>query len=67
MVRFGIAMYGLNPSGHALSEPFSLKPALSLVSELIQVKLLEKGAGIGYGETYHSTSGMDRHRAYRLC
>lgn len=52
MVRFGIAMYGLNPSGHALSEPFSLKPALSLVSELIQVKLLEKGAGIGYGETY---------------
>ena len=46
MVRFGIAMYGLNPSGHALSEPFSLKPALSLVSELIQVKLLEKGAGL---------------------
>ncbi|OTN77662.1 alanine racemase [Enterococcus sp. 8G7_MSG3316] len=52
MIRYGIAMYGLNPSGHALAAPFELKPALSLVSALIQVKLLEKGSGIGYGETY---------------
>jgi len=52
MIRYGIAMYGLNPSGHALEAPIPLKPALSLVSTLIQVKLLEKGAGIGYGETY---------------
>ncbi len=52
MVRYGIAMYGLNPSGTALPETYPLKPALSLVSELVQVKLLEKGAGIGYGETY---------------
>jgi alanine racemase len=52
MVRYGIAMYGLNPSGTALPSAYPLKPALSLVSELVQVKLLEKGAGIGYGETY---------------
>ena len=42
MVRYGIAMYGLNPSGTALPETYPLKPALSLVSELVQVKLLEK-------------------------
>jgi alanine racemase len=52
MVRYGIAMYGLNPSGTALPETYPLQPALSLISELVQVKLLEKGAGIGYGETY---------------
>ncbi|MEY8446535.1 alanine racemase [Enterococcus ratti] len=52
MIRFGIAMYGLNPSGHALTEPYPLKPALELVSELIQVKQLAKGEGIGYGKTY---------------
>lgn len=52
MIRFGIAMYGLNPSGGDLSETFPLNPALELVSELVQVKLLEKESGIGYGETY---------------
>ena len=37
MIRYGVAMYGLNPSGHALGS-VSLQPALELVSELIQVK-----------------------------
>lgn len=52
MIRFGIAMYGLNPSGGELPEPYPLNPALSLVSELIQVKLLPAGYGVGYGKTY---------------
>ncbi|WP_165004228.1 MULTISPECIES: alanine racemase [unclassified Enterococcus] len=52
MIRYGAAMYGLNPSGHALPEVYPLKPALELVSELIQVKQLAAGEGIGYGETY---------------
>ena len=52
MIRFGIAMYGLNPSGTALPEVYPLKPALSLVSNLIQVKELSAGEGIGYGNTY---------------
>lgn len=38
MIRYGVAMYGLNPSGHALPEVYPLQPALELVSELIQVK-----------------------------
>ncbi|MBM7689427.1 alanine racemase [Enterococcus ureilyticus] len=55
MIRFGIAMYGLNPSGHALPEIYPLKPALSLVSKLIQVKELAVNEGIGYGNTYTTT------------
>lgn len=55
MIRFGIAMYGLNPSGHALPEIYPLKPALSLVSKVIQVKELSAGEGIGYGNTYKTT------------
>ena len=52
MIRYGIAMYGLNPSGKTLPTPIELKPALSLVSELIQVKEVPVGHGIGYGKTY---------------
>ena len=52
MVRFGIAMYGLNPSGETLAAGYRLQPALSLESALIQVKEVDAGAGIGYGKTY---------------
>ncbi|WP_206911676.1 alanine racemase [Enterococcus sp. DIV0840] len=55
MIRFGIAMYGLNPSGRALPETYPLKPALSLVSKLIHVKELSAREGIGYGNTYTTT------------
>lgn len=58
MVRYGVALYGLNPSGIALSEPYPLYPALELVSQLVQVKFLAKGEGIGYGETYITPEGQ---------
>ena len=45
-------MYGLNPSGNKLAPSYALKPALRLTSELIHVKRLAAGEGIGYGETY---------------
>ncbi|KXT74625.1 Alanine racemase [Streptococcus sp. DD10] len=51
-VRMGDMMYGLNPSGNSLKLPFELKPALSLESELVQVKKLNKGDTVGYGATY---------------
>ncbi len=54
MVRYGIALYGLNPSGRELVESYPLQPALSLVSELIHVKKLPAGEGIGYGKTYET-------------
>ncbi|MCU7356933.1 MULTISPECIES: alanine racemase [Enterococcus] len=52
LVRYGVALYGLNPSGQAVAAPYKLKAALELVSAVVQVKQLPKGYGIGYGETY---------------
>jgi len=52
LVRFGIAMYGQNPSGRELTAPYELKPALSLETELIQVKKLVAGEHVGYGAEY---------------
>lgn len=55
LIRFGIAMYGLNPSGNVIATPYQLRPALTLVSKLIQVKELPAGVSIGYGKTYTTT------------
>ncbi|WP_193434452.1 alanine racemase C-terminal domain-containing protein, partial [Streptococcus suis] len=55
MVRLGNIIYGLNPSGHTLELPFEVKPALSLVSEIVHVKKVEAGSHIGYGATYTSS------------
>lgn len=52
MIRYGVGMYGLNPSGHELAETYPLKPAMELLSELIQVKELPAEEGVGYGKTY---------------
>ncbi|MQS76136.1 alanine racemase [Companilactobacillus halodurans] len=55
MVRYGIALYGLNPSGTDITQlPFKLEPALSLYSELVFVKKVKAGTSIGYGATYTS-------------
>lgn len=52
MIRFGIAAYGLNPSGKELAAPIDLKPAMSLTTELVYVKQVQPGSAIGYGATY---------------
>lgn len=57
MVRYGIALYGLNPSQTDIPEtPYKLEPVLSLHSELVFVKEVPAGESIGYGATY-TTSG----------
>lgn len=56
IVRFGIGLYGLNPSSapgsQDLEPAFALKPAMSFVSELTYVKQIHKGYGVGYGSTH---------------
>lgn len=52
MIRFGVAAYGLNPSGGELTPPFTLKPAMSLKTEMVFVKELPKGYSVSYGATY---------------
>lgn len=50
MVRIGAAMFGFYPEG--LVRDVSLRPALTLRSRLIQVKLLRKGECLGYDNSY---------------
>ena len=52
IVRLGIVMYGLNPSGTDIELPYPIKPALSLESSLVHVKTIPAGATVGYGATY---------------
>ncbi|MFT9268601.1 MAG: alanine racemase [Liquorilactobacillus nagelii] len=52
MIRFGISMYGLNPSGNVLAMPAPFKPALSLISQLAAVRVVNAGESVGYGKTY---------------
>ncbi|NQN87332.1 alanine racemase [Streptococcus suis] len=54
LVRLGNILYGMNPSGRTLELPFSVEPALSLVSEIVHVKQVQAGTVIGYGATYTS-------------
>ncbi|WP_179396129.1 alanine racemase [Lacticaseibacillus absianus] len=55
MIRYGVAMYGLNPSGRAIpTTPYPLVPALSLVSTLSFVKRLPAGEAVSYGATYRA-------------
>ncbi|RMC38515.1 MULTISPECIES: alanine racemase [unclassified Lactobacillus] len=60
LVRFGIGIYGLNPSSNPTSPDLSLtiklKPALSFESELVQVHTIHANQGVGYGSTYVATS-----------
>lgn len=56
LVRYGIAMYGLNPSsaphGIEIQPKFTLQPALCFVSELVFVKQIHANNAVGYGATF---------------
>ncbi len=52
MVRPGIAMYGLWPSGEVDKTRISLKQAMSIRSKIIHLKSVSKGFKISYGSTH---------------
>lgn len=52
MVRMGLALYGLYPSQEVDKTKVNLKPAMKVVSHIINVKTIEKGTAVGYGEYY---------------
>jgi alanine racemase len=55
MVRLGIGLYGLWPSLEAKKQAkFALKPALTWVTRVVQVKTIPKGAFVGYGLTFQA-------------
>jgi len=53
-IRLGIGLYGVNPDADFISIDFDLKPALKLLSNLVQVKQIKKGDKVGYGSTYEA-------------
>ena len=55
-VRLGVVIYGLNPSGSVLELPYNIRPALSLETALVHVKILPAGQDVGYGATYTTTA-----------
>jgi alanine racemase len=52
MLRLGISMYGLYPSGEVNRESIALEPVMSLKTKLVHVKTLAAGEGISYGTRY---------------
>ncbi|HEV2238252.1 MAG TPA: alanine racemase [Ktedonobacterales bacterium] len=55
MVRPGIAIYGLPPSGEVPLPP-GFRPALAFKTQVAQVKDVPAGEGISYGATYVTTA-----------
>ncbi len=55
MGRAGISLYGYHPAGKSGSQQGkkrALIPAMSCTTKVIQLKIVEAGAGISYGHTY---------------
>ena len=52
MVRPGIVIYGLSPSGEVTAPAYGLKPALSLYSTITYIKRVKAGTPISYGGTF---------------
>jgi len=57
-VREGIALYGATPFSDRSAQSLSVKPAMTLTSELIAVQELAVGETIGYGATYRAGGVM---------
>ncbi len=55
MVRSGIVTYGMYPSEEVSPELLKLEPALTFLSRVSHVKMLEPGREISYGGTYVTT------------
>ena len=52
VVRFGIGIYGMNPSGSVIESPYPLEPAMRVETEMVYVKKQPKGRSVSYGATY---------------
>ncbi|MBE9537063.1 MAG: alanine racemase [Proteobacteria bacterium] len=51
MVRPGISLYGVSPSC-SMKNKGGLKPVMSLKTKVMEIKKLERGETVSYGETY---------------
>ncbi len=54
LVRVGLALYGVSPSG-VIPSGLSLRPAVSLKARVGRTVELQPGEGVGYGQTWHAS------------
>ena len=54
-MRPGIALYGISPFSKTNIVDDKLKAVMSLETQLISIKTLEVGEGVGYGQKWHAT------------
>jgi alanine racemase len=57
-VRPGLMLYGCSPFAGESAAALSLKPAMTLTSEIIAVQNLTPGERVGYGLTYEASAEM---------
>lgn len=55
LARPGAALYGINPTP---SRPNPMLPVVRLQAKVIQTRMLEAGAGVGYGHTFHTAARL---------
>ncbi|HEY5882879.1 MAG TPA: alanine racemase [Nakamurella sp.] len=57
LVRIGIAAYGIDPDpGIAALAGVTLRPVMRLRAQLCNVKIVDAGAGVSYGHTWHASA-----------
>ena len=56
LVRPGIAVYGVSPTGSSTSAELGLRPAMRLEASLTNVKDVPAGTPVSYGHTYTTTT-----------
>lgn len=52
MCRLGISLYGYYPSDEVIKENISFKKVMSVYSQIVHIKNIEKGDSVGYGATF---------------
>lgn len=55
MVRPGVILYGLYPSDEVDRKQISLKPAMSIKANIVQLKKVPAGTSVSYGRKYTAT------------
>ncbi|MGL5149456.1 MAG: alanine racemase [Clostridium sp.] len=55
-IRPGIILYGYYPSNEVNKSRLNIKPALTLKSKVVHIKVLDEGSYISYGRAYKTSS-----------
>lgn len=56
--RIGIALFGVSPLKNKTAKDFGLKPVMSVVANIIELKKVKQGEGIGYGQNFTANQDM---------